>query len=275
MCPFGLDHPNQRLSPLENRIGSAFAEGYEAVVKLPKFDIFRWLAKIYLGTQCKEIALLADRSTPPTGSILQPEFVKRYAILHFWLQMASCTNKPEYCPGSLWIFRAQIPTDISLQFDLMDDVNNGVIGIRAGDVAVIADFLENGVHEQVTKDRYEYLTNIPLHPQQFTELMAMIIYEASLLCQRSEVEFFEIDDKLGYHINWWSTVEGDATMKPWIKSDYAHILSFYTNIPSEKLYFPPDLLLSWLHDPYGNFVYWPLGDMHPFAGQSPDNNLST
>ena len=263
---------NQRLSPLENRIKAAFAAGFNSVDELPKFDLFRWLAKIYLGIQYKQLSLLADRSQPDMGTILDPDFVRHYAILHFWLQLSTCTNKPEYAPGSVWIFPTQTPAEIDLQFDLKDDATNGVIAIRAGSVGVIADFLENGVHQEINADRCRKIAQIELHPQQFTELVAFIVYEAGLLGQRSEVNFFETDGKLEYAIEWWSTVEGDSPMNSFSQPDYARILSFYTGIPFDDLYKPPNLLTTWLHDPKGNIVYWPLGEPHPFAGMSPEES---
>lgn len=258
---------NKRLSPLENRVASAITEGFDSVVRIPRFELFRWIAKIYLGILCKELSLQVDRRNRDLGTILTPDFVRRYAILHFWLQLELCASDPSHCPGSLWVFRCQVPENVDEQFDLMDDALNGVIAIRMGSVAIIADFLENGVHQELNAERTLELSKIALHPLQFTELVAYIVYEAKLLCQQSEIEFIQSEAKFGYRIKWWSTVEGDSTMKPWDRSDFAKILSHFTGIPHDSLYRPPDGLTTWLHNPYGDFVFWPLGQPHPFAGQ--------
>jgi hypothetical protein len=266
---------NERLAELEGRIERTTAIGYEAVMALPPLDIFRWLAKIYLGIQYKELFLKSDRVDANSEAILNKEFLKQYAILHLWLQLSSCTNQSEFSPGSIWVFRAQVPEDISNQFDLVDDITNGVIAMRLGGFVFIADFLENGAHKGITEDRYSKLEAIPLHPMQFRELAAIMIYEARLLGQESHVSFFQTEQKLAVSIEWRSTIEGDAVMHPWVKADYARILANYMGIPFEEAFFPPDLVVSWLHDPYGNFVYWPLGEPHPFAGQSPETTLNT
>ena len=63
---------NQRLSPLERRVAAATEAGYDAVMQLPRLDLFRWMAKIYLGILCKELALLADRKTPKAATSCSP-----------------------------------------------------------------------------------------------------------------------------------------------------------------------------------------------------------
>jgi len=265
---------NKRLSPLENRISAAFASGYEAVDKIPSLDLFRWLAKIYLGLQFKEVSLLYDRSAPDSGAILDSDFLRQYSILHFWLQMASCANDPEYCPGSIWVFPAQTPSERNLQFDLKDDAANGVIAIRTESVIVIADFLDNGVHAEISNDHFAPLKTIPLHPLQFQELVAMIVYGAKRLCQETQVTFFQTDVGLAYTVKCSSTTDGDAVMSPWVKQDYVKILSYFTQIPVEQLYFPGDFVMSWLRNPRGSFVYWQIDTPHPFSGQTPTDGGS-
>src|SRR5258705_11763329 len=54
--PCCFDCNNRVLSPLENRISAAFSQGFDAVANLPRIDVFRWIAKIFLGMQFKELA---------------------------------------------------------------------------------------------------------------------------------------------------------------------------------------------------------------------------
>ena len=269
--PCCFDCNNLRLSPLEQRIRTAFEAGFEAVDQLASFDLFRWFGKISLGLQFKELSLLHDRSSPDSETILDPEFLRQYSILHFWLQMASCENDPEYSPGSIWVFPTQTPAGQDLQFDLKDDAANGVIAMRTKKVVVIVDFLEHGVHAQISSDHFAPLRDIPL---QFQELVATIVYGAKLLCQETNVTFFQTDGGLAYTVNCRPTTEGDAVMNPWVKKDYAEILSYFTQIPVDQLYFPGDFVMSWLRNPQSEFVYWQLGTPHPFSGQTPTGNGS-
>jgi hypothetical protein len=258
---------NRLLAPLENRVRGAVTSGYNAVHELPRFDLFRWLAKIFVGLQFREMFLSFDRSSPDLGTIVKPAFLRRCAILHFWLQL-SCTNETTYSPGSVWVFPAQVPTDSELQFDLRDDAAYGVIAMRLRGVVIIADFLENGLHEKLTREYFAKLATTPLHPRQFDELVAMIIYGARRLRQRTEVEFASVDGRLSCAFKWSATTISGSAMDPWVQADYAHVLSAVTGIPLDHLYLPPNTVMSWLRNPAGELVYWELGTPHPFAGAS-------
>lgn len=264
-CCFNCN--NNLLSPLESRISAAVADGFDAVSKLPRFDLFRWLAKIYLGIQYKELSLAMDRRDPMAGSILTPEFVRRYAILHLWLQMSASEEHPDYTPGSLWLFPCQVPTPVELQFDMRDDASNGFMGIRMGPVAIMADFLENGVHEKIAASITEAVSKILLHPMQFIELVAMYAYAASLIGQETQIQFFEHERKLSFAFVWRSTADGTSPfVREWNPAEFAEVLSFYSGTPADQIYFPPNMLKTFLRDPHGNYVYWPLGSRFPFEG---------
>jgi hypothetical protein len=265
---------NLGLSPLENRVRTAITAGYEAVNQLPPLDLFRWLAKIYLGFQFRELFLAFDRSSPDSGSILSPDFLQQYSMLHFWLQTSSCLNEPSFCPGSVWVFPAQIPPNLDQQFDLKDDAANGVIALRIQGVVIIADFLENGVHEEITRDCFAKLKETPLHPMQFDELFARIIYGARRLHQETKIEFFQVDDRLSFTVNWSSTTIGGSAMDPWVMKDYAQVLSAVAEVPMSEVFVPPNSVRSLLFDPEGNAVFWELGTRHPFAEPLPKTDDS-
>jgi hypothetical protein len=52
---------NERLASLESTIETAVSTGYDAVVALPKFVLFQWLAKIFVGVLYKVTAPLDPR----------------------------------------------------------------------------------------------------------------------------------------------------------------------------------------------------------------------
>lgn len=259
--PCCFDCNNQRLSPLENRIARASANGFNEVVHVARFDLFRWLAKIYLGIQYKELSLLVDRRNPEAGGILTAEWISRYALLHLCLTQEQLNGNPEFTPGSLWIFRCQVPDDIVLQFDLADDIQNGVIAIRFGEVAILADFLDDGHHQDMGADMFRRVSQVALHPLQFKELVAIVVYQAKLINIQGNVEFFEHGGRLRYRLNY-----EEAETSPWVQEDYARILAFYTGIAMELLYEPLNSVRSLLHDQQMNVINWPFNEPHPITG---------
>ena len=198
----------------------------------------------------------------------------------------SCVNTPSFIFGFRWRHAKMIPSTRrdrsgcflprhqlvrTCNLTCKDDAANGVIAMRTKKVVVIVDFLEHGVHAQISSDHFAPLRDIPL---QFQELVATIVYGAKLLCQETNVTFFQTDGGLAYTVNCRPTTEGDAVMNPWVKKDYAEILSYFTQIPVDQLYFPGDFVMSWLRNPQSEFVYWQLGTPHPFSGQTPTGNGS-
>lgn len=266
-CCFSCN--NLTLAPIEKSVSTAFASGVDAVRKIPPCDLFRWLAKVFLGLQYKELFLAADRASPEEGMILDSAYVQRYAILHLLLQMTSLATQTRYSPCSIWIFPAQVPSEVEYQFDFKDSVKYGVIALRIGDVAVFADLLENGVHAQISQDVFAPIANNPLHPAQFVELFAKIVYAATRIRQETKVEFLNSDGQFRIAINWFPTTISGGTMDPWIQADYAAMLSEVVGRPITDVYFPPDRVMSWLYDPTGKPVYWELGKPFPVPWNGP------
>ena len=253
-----------RLASLENWICAKIEEGYDACSKAEEYPFFRWLAKIFLGILCKDLSLRIDRRRPDQGSILDPESVRRFGLLHFWLQVASVGDESGSAPGSLFMFRAQVPEPCEAQFDFMDDSANGLICVRMGEVVLIADFYEGGIHKESLWEFYRRYTEIPLHPCQVPELFAQIAYRARLLALEGRIEFFGKGDKGGYALRWKSNAEGESLYDPWVPSDYARVLSFYTHLPYDELYFPEnDGVVSYLHDSEVTPVFWKIGEPSP------------
>jgi hypothetical protein len=258
---------NETLAPLESRVRASIAAGFQALDQLPRFDLFRWLAKIYLGLQYRDLFLAYDRTSPDSGTILDPAFIRRYAILHYWLQLASSPNDPGFSPGSVWVYPAQVPPDADSQFDLKDDVVYGVIAMRIRGVALFADFLENGIHARIFPNIYTDFKTKPLHPIQFDELFARIMYGARRLRLQTKVEFFEVDEVLRTSFQWEPTTITGEVMDPWIGEDYAKVLAAVLGRSVETVYFPPKVM-TFLLNPAGGSVFWELGKPFPFATPS-------
>jgi hypothetical protein len=165
---------NERLASLESTIETAVSTGYDAVVALPKFVLFQWLAKIFVGVLYKDLLLPFDRSDRSAGNIIDSETLKGFSIMHLWIQMANVTfegrSQNQYCPGSIFIFRTQKLDNLKGQFDLVDMTLANCLAIRLGDVGIVADFLENGVHARIAGDSFAPYQSFPLQPLQFKEM---------------------------------------------------------------------------------------------------------
>lgn len=259
---------NELLSELENKIRNGFESGFDSFIKIDDFDIFLWISKIFLGTIYKELFLYYDRKDINSGYILTDEFLKRYSILHFWLQLFKRNNDKSFCPGSIIVLRSQVPHEIKEQFDLIDDSQNGVIYLRFGQIVLIADFLENGLHKKALEDEINRLQQIDLHPLQCKEFAVRTIYGSRLLNVETVINFDLFDGKLVQKIEWKLINKSGELFANWNQEEYSKYLAYYTQTPFEQVFVPPDKVRSVLYNPKGEYFYWAYGSDFPYANTS-------
>ena len=232
---------NERLSTLESTVEVAVSSGYDGVLALPKFTLFQWLGKIFVGLLYKDLLLPFDRSDQSAGNIIDAESLKRFSMMHLWIQMASLTsdagNENEYCPGSIFLFRTQQPDTPKAQFDLVDATLANCIAIRLGDVGMVADFLENGVHATMAEDSFQAYQGFPLHPLQFKEMAARIFYAATLIDVETEVEFYGSPDDFKIAFFWHP--KENSSPREWKNEEYAHVLGNVMRFPEDQKVFDP------------------------------------
>jgi hypothetical protein len=137
---------NGHLARLENIIHESLIQGLEATLKLPEGYLYQWLTKIYIGLLYRELFLPLDRKKPEDGSIATPDIFSNVKILWLWLQLSFSNKSATRAPGSIFLFRCFVPTEINLQFDLLDDALSDCIAIRLGEVGIVADLLDNHIH---------------------------------------------------------------------------------------------------------------------------------
>jgi hypothetical protein len=178
---------NEHLSQLEKKIQTAIDSGYDATVSRPAGYLYQWLAKIYIGLLYKELFLPADRKNPSNGAITTSEHFDNVRILWLWLQLSFTQTTALMPPGSIFIFRCLTSGRKEEQFDILDDFLSDCIAIRLGEVGIVADLLDTGVHKKAAWPFLSKYLNIKLHPFQFRELAVQIFYKASLLDLEIEV----------------------------------------------------------------------------------------
>jgi hypothetical protein len=232
---------NERLSTLESTVETAVSSGYDAVVALPKLTLIQWLGKIFVGLLYKDLLLPFSRSNRSLGNIIDAETLKRFSIMHLWIQMANVAsqtpNENEYCPGSIFVFRTQKPHSPQDQFDLVDATLANCLAIRLGDVGMVADFLENGVHAKMAGDSYQPYQSFPLHPLQFKELAARIFYAATLIDMETEVDFFGAPDEFKLAFFWHP--KENSSPRQWKNEEYAHVLANVMRFSEDETVFDP------------------------------------
>lgn len=246
---------NEHLSGIENVVSKAVLSGFEATKTVSLTILYQWLAKIFLGLLYKELFLPADRKNPKSNKLATGKTLENYKILWLWLH-AKWGGK-HHCPGSVFLYRCGIPENPKLRFDLLDDFFSGCFAIRMGEVGLIADFLENGVHKKSAWPQLRKYRQLRLAPVQFKELAVRTFYGARLLEQETFVRFFSsTKGNLSFAFFWRSTAKGNSIYREWRNEEYATLLSHYTGFDFNFVYQPP-MVRTWLHDAGGHLVHMP------------------
>lgn len=237
---------NGRFSELEKRVQQAVDAGPTAVRELPQFDLFQWLAKIFLGITYKELFLLVDRTNPKKGSIGDPDRLESFALLHFWLQVSMKHAESEFTPGSIFVVPTTCYSERKSNFDLLDNWDLGAFAIRLDGVGIVTQFLDYGVHKRAVDDIAKEFEKHEHDYFQFREFSAKVFYKASLLNCESTIDFVigpsgELNAKLTRE----EPATGDSLFGKWEEKVFARILAFYTGVPLEELFEPPDKVNTW------------------------------
>lgn len=243
-----------RLQPIELSMAHAVLKGPQTVRAMGWKTLFLWLGKIFYGILYRELFLLFDRTSKNDITIVTPEMLKQYEAHILFLQQARETIKLiDFCPGSFFIFRIQKLGSPKYQWDFCDNIETLFIAIRMGEVGVIG-LLQDGGAQQYYDDAYRELLDHPLHPVQFRELCAHFSYRSTLATRTPKYFTIEAAPHQTYQLPL-----GGLSMKPlfegWDLATYAKYLSFYTGASYEKVFEPPDKILSFLRDEEGKPIY--------------------
>ncbi|MBT2445353.1 hypothetical protein J7E93_35800 [Streptomyces sp. ISL-36] len=230
---------NEHLSRIEQAVGDAFTEGPEAVAALDATTLFLWMGKIYYGLMFRELSLLADRRDPETGTIISPEFLTTFRMHHMLLQAArgAVRWQSDQHPASVFVFKAQEPTDPRARFDYVDIINFPFFAIRVGGTAVVAVLQDWGALAQaVTVPGLEAAGQIALHPQQFRETAALAAYMTTLFNRVPKHLLLASEDHVNVVTLPLAGMSAKFVFDPFDVGHYAQVLSHVTGQPVEELY---------------------------------------
>lgn len=249
---------NHYLSRLDNVARSVYKFGQEKV-QPSRLILYHWISKIFYGLIYKDFFLRADRAYPELGTIASLETLNRYSDhLEFMQEARDELVFAEFNPFSLFAFECQEASRQQVNFDYIDDTNSAVVGIRMGKVGLVLVTSDGGIQQPFDKVLYEEAPH-PLHPIQFRELCAKVIYKEHL--RDRSPKYITIASE---HIT--PTLHqlplAGYSLKPfyreWNMEHYAQVLAQYTGYPVEELFSPPDRVWTWISDQTGQPLFMPV-----------------
>lgn len=163
------------LDSLEQKIKVAFESGYDAVKQLDEQNLFHWMTKILYGVFYQDFLFaieVAKRDQKPFK--LSPLMTQKLKNLHFCLQsLIKPIHFKQFKPWSIHCFKINISKDILNYKDEPQQFNFCWAMNDFGIIACLQDNEEIGKKEKTLWNAFE---DKALHPIQFEELYARILY---------------------------------------------------------------------------------------------------
>lgn len=243
---------NSCLAPIERSVEKAAAEGPAALRRLSQRALFLWLSKIFYGIIFKEGLLLADVQDPDAGKLVPRSGLQLFRMHHYFLQAARVPMRfLDFFPASIFVYRIQKYRETKLQFDFRDYPPGLGISLRMGAIGIIAALQDGGAQRELHGDYLRRFHAYALHPLQFTELIASFFYKTALFNRTPKYIIAEGEKSLNVMQMPLQGLSRKPIFDDWDQETYARILAFHTRTPVERLFTPPDRVMTWLNGPDG------------------------
>lgn len=257
---------NEDLSRLEATVSTAISSGFDGASNLDSHLLYLWVGKLYFGVLRREIALVRNRSRPEDGPILPKDFLKSYSELHLFLQGIRGRHEfPDKPPYSVLVCNLH---DVGepRNFSFRDSLFHMTLAIRLGEVGIIVALEDAGL----TLDSYgryvEQVAGRKMHPVQFDELYAKVLYQVSLI----EGGVTYITSKCDLETQPARThVVASGVLRERSQEDYSKVLRpivsdwLRADPDLTEWFVPPDFVPTWMTDKAGALLLRPLPEWEP------------
>jgi hypothetical protein len=254
---------NVHLSKLEKRVQTLLFESSIEEARRNLKDIYIWANKILLGIIYAERLLPLNRRYPKGRPILPPEMRDMFRMTHFLIQglrfpIKFTAEGKERIPGSAFVFNLKSRRDPKLQFDFKDNLFTLGVSLRLGNRGIIT-LSDGGATDISVGSLLRRDGKRKLHPIQFSELAAKAFYKAYLVNRTPKYIMVEVNNSVEVMQMPLMGLSSKPVFDDWDQTAYAHMLSFHTGQPVERL--KPDetdRVVTYIHDANGNPVDIPL-----------------
>lgn len=248
------------LSKIETEVKNNFFKGPEAVIQMDRMTLFVWVLKIFYGFLYREIFLKIDRNIAESPSIVSPEDMEQFQLLHYILQSVRVpiifSSIESDIPGSLYVFSVKdVPLsgmEGDIKYDYIDDINNRTIYLRLGKVGIMAAF-DMGAQTYEGANYFGQYQSKHLHPIQLAELGSDFFLKASVFHRVPKVIFSESPTGVKFMVMPISGMSNAPVFGTWDKNRKSEMLKLFTKYPMEILRPVEDKVITWLKTENGDF----------------------
>lgn len=206
----------------------------------------------------RELFLNIDKKDSNKGTITSPGYLKSFYSHFLFLQGIRKLHKfKDFFPASIYIFKTQKPLKVEEQWDLIDNQNTPFLSIRMGEIGIIS-VLQDCEATYQLRDLLDHHRNINLHPLQFREMTAKILYKRFLLNRTPKFLNVQNDGFTETHLMSLQGLSQKAIFDDWNNDDYSILLSIITEIPLHICQPEKGKVWTWLMDTNNNSIFIPV-----------------
>lgn len=165
---------------LDREIENAFEGGYESMKSLDDHKLFLWISRMVYGVLYQEIDFEIKRLERRDDKFdISPVLKERFSLFHLMMQsLISPIEFSDKKPWSIEIVQLKYSNEV---FNHRDDAINLLFSLGVNGFGIVACLQDNGVLMDEQRDLLEKIGDTELHPIQFEELSARILYLDYLL----------------------------------------------------------------------------------------------
>ncbi len=183
------------IKPLEAKIANAFEVGYEAVVKLPEEDLFKWIGKFMYSLIYIEMnAAIKLQQLSGDGMNMSQGLMHKFGNLNTMVQgIYRDIVFEDFTPWSIQV----VPlADANHYFSFRDEINTLTFSLKLKDFGIIACLQDNGTNKKFHQDLLDKIEGMPLKEEQYEELCARFFYSAYLFNRLPEYTIMPLDGRV-------------------------------------------------------------------------------
>ncbi|MEJ2883811.1 hypothetical protein [Pedobacter sp. GR22-6] len=183
------------LDPLEEKIATAFSDGYAAVSQLDEVSLFRWIGKFMYSLIYIEMnAAVRLQQLSADGLNMSQGLMHKFGNLHTMIQgIYLDVVFEDFSPWSIVV----VPLDEKeTAFSFRDEINTMTFSMKLGDFGIIACLQDNGTNKKFHGELLQQIEGKDLSAPQFEELCARFYYSAYLFNRLPEYAILPVEGSI-------------------------------------------------------------------------------
>ncbi|HUH52179.1 MAG TPA: hypothetical protein VLZ11_08770 [Flavobacterium sp.] len=251
---------------LDLEVMAAFDLGYHGVKNLDSQRLFLWISRIVYGTLFNELKLeKAMKQKVDKEFKLSASLQERFSYFHLMLQsLIAPMAFEEPKPWSIAVVKVKYSEEI---FNYRDDAVNLIFSLGIKGFGIVACLQDNAIVMAKQQEVLDKIGDTELHPVQFEELCARVLYTNYLLQDRPKYALSSTDD--GFLIKYQAPDSADNLPKfaTWSNEMFGQVLEDYWTpwgLKKENITVFPNPPVSFLEAPHSLDFVNPEGIKLPY-----------